>query len=85
MVKLEKDKLVSLILCIMGIVIVIDAILEQFFNIGIKQDSLVLGYCISFVLLSVKFPNILKKKYVIIPMYIMVIQMFYSLIITYIN
>ena len=81
---MEKEKLSSLILSIVGIVIVIDAILEQFFNIGIKQDSLVIGYCITFVLLSIKFPNILKRKPVIIPMYIMVVQMIYSLIITYV-
>ena len=60
---MEKEKLSSLILSILGIIIVIDAILEQFFNIGVKQNSLVIGYCIAFVLLSIKFPNILKKKY----------------------
>tara|TARA_Y100001970_G_C14147247_1_gene810569 strand:+ start:109 stop:354 length:246 start_codon:yes stop_codon:yes gene_type:complete len=81
---MEKEKLSSLILSIIGIVIVADAILEQFFNIGTKQDSLVAGYCVAFVLLSIKFPNLLKRKSVIIPMYIMIIQMIYSLIITYI-
>tara|TARA_Y100001970_G_scaffold132804_1_gene163894 strand:- start:1183 stop:1431 length:249 start_codon:yes stop_codon:yes gene_type:complete len=80
---MEKEKLSSLILSIIGIVIVVDAILEQFFNIGTKQDSLVVGYCVAFILLSVKFPNLLKRKPVIIPMYIMIIQMLYSLIITY--
>ena len=80
---MEKEKLSSLILSIIGIVIVADAILEQFFNIGTKQDSLVIGYCVAFILLSVKFPNLLKRKPVIIPMYIMIIQMLYSLIITY--
>ena len=80
---MEKEKLSSLILSIIGIVIVVDAILEQFFNIGTKQDSLVIGYCVAFILLSVKFPNLLKRKPVIIPMYIMIIQMLYSLIITY--
>ena len=80
---MEKEKLSSLILSIIGIVIVVDAILEQFFNIGTKQDSLVVGYCVAFILLSVKFPNLLKRKPVIIPMYIMIMQMLYSLIITY--
>ena len=80
---MEKEKLSSVILSILGTVIVIDTILEQFFSIGIKQDSLVLGYCIGFVLLSTKFPNILNKKFVIIPLYIMIIQMIYSLIKTY--
>tara|TARA_B110000263_G_scaffold153735_1_gene133433 strand:- start:13362 stop:13607 length:246 start_codon:yes stop_codon:yes gene_type:complete len=81
---MEKEKFLSLIISILGIIIVIDAILEQFFNIGVKQNSLVIGYCIAFVLLSIKFPNILKKKLVIIPMYIMVLQMLYSLITTYV-
>ena len=62
---MEKEKISCLILSILGIVIVIDGILEQFFNIGVKQDSLVIGYCIAFVLISIKFPNILKRKFVL--------------------
>lgn len=80
---MKKEKLSSIILGILGIILVIDTILEQFFSIGVKQDSLVLGYCIGFVLLSTKFPKILNKKFVIIPLYIMIIQMIYSLIKTY--
>ena len=81
---MSKEKISAIILTFLGIVLVIDAILEQFFNIGSEAEGLVLGYCIAFILLSIKFPDLLKKKYVIIPMYIMVIQTFYSLIITYI-
>ena len=81
---MEKEKISCLILSILGIVIVIDGILEQFFNIGVKQDSLVIGYCIAFVLISIKFPNILKRKFVIMPMYMMILQTLYSLVITYI-
>ena len=81
---MSTEKLSSLILTILGVVLVVDTILEQFFNIGIRQNSLVLGYCIAFILLSIKFPSILKKKYVTIPLYIMVIQTFYSLIVRYI-
>ena len=80
---MKKEDLSSLILSILGIVIVIDAILEQFFNIGIKQNSLVIGYCIAFILLSTKFPNILKRKTVTIPIYIMIIQTLYSIVKTY--
>tara|TARA_A100001011_G_scaffold324056_1_gene346222 strand:- start:342 stop:599 length:258 start_codon:yes stop_codon:yes gene_type:complete len=58
---MEQEKISSLILTILGIIIVIDGIL-QYFNIGIKQDSLVMGYCIAFIFISIKFPNILKKK-----------------------
>ena len=60
---MEKEKLSSVILSILGTVIVIDTILEQFFNMGVKQDSLVIGYCIAFIFLSIKFPNILKRKF----------------------
>ena len=81
---MKTEKISAIILTLLGVVVVIDAMLEQFFNIGIRQDALVLGYCIAFIFLSIKFPNLLKKKYVIIPLYIMVIQTFYSLIITYI-
>ena len=81
---MEKEKISYLILSILGIVIVIDGILEQFFNMGVKQDSLVMGYCIAFVLISIKFPNILKRKLVIIPMYAMILQTLYSLVVTYI-
>ena len=78
--KIGNEKISSIILSILGIVIVIDTVLYQLFNIGSKQDSLVLAYCISFVLLSIKFPNILKIKLVVIPLYIMIAQMIYSLI-----
>ena len=81
---MTSEKLSSIILSGLGIIIVVDAILSQFFNLGTKQNYLVLGYCIAFILLSVQFPDLLKRKYVIVPMYIMVVQTFYSLIITYI-
>ena len=77
----KTEKIASIILCILGVVIVVDGILAQFFNIGVEQKGLTLGYCIAFVLLSVKYNNILKKKYVVVPMYIMVGQMIYSLIV----
>ena len=77
------EKLSSAVLCILGIVLVVDAILEQFFYIGIRQNSLAIVYCISFVLLSMKFQNMLKRKYVMIPLYIMIVQTIYSLTFTY--
>ena len=83
--KISIEKLSIIILTFLGTVIVIDAILEQFYQIGTKQNFLVLGYCVSFILLTTKFPNILKRKYVMIPLSIMIVQTFYSLIITYIN
>ena len=81
---MNVEKISSLILSVLGVIIVVDSILQQFFGIGTKQDNLVLGYCIAFILLTIKFPNLLKKNLVKIPMYIMVIQMIYSVIITYI-
>ena len=69
----------------LGIILVVDAILEQVFNIGIRQNSLVLAYCILFVILAMKFQDIIKKKYVMIPMYLMVLQTFYSLTVKYLK
>ena len=77
------EKLSSVVLCLLGIVLVVDATLEQFFNIGIRQNSLTIGYCIAIVLLSIKYQNILKRKYVTIPLYIMIVQTIYSLTLTY--
>ena len=82
---MSKEKISMIILTITGTVIVVDAILEQFYQIGMKQNFLILGYCIAFRSLTIKFPNILKRKCVIIPLSIMIVQTFYSLIITYIN
>ena len=79
----KSEKFSSITLSISGIVLVVDAILEQVFNIGIRQNSLTIGYCIAFVLLSIKFQNILKRKYVTIPLYIMIAQTIYSLTLTY--
>ena len=81
---MKKEKISCLILSILGIVIVVNGILENFFNIEVKQDCLVIGYCIAFVLISIKFPHVLKRKFVIIPMYMMILQTLYSLVITYI-
>jgi len=73
------EKIGSAILCILGIISVVDTFLYQFMSIGQEQKNLSLGYCVAFILLSVRFPGILKKKYVVIPLYLMIIQMFYSL------
>ena len=77
----KTEKIASIVLCVVSIVLIVAGILAQFFNIGVEQKGLTLGYCIAFVLLSVKYNNILKKKYVVVPMYIMVGQMIYSLIV----
>ena len=81
---IKNEKISSIILSVIGFIIVIDTILEQCFNIGTKQNTLVVGYCVAFILLSLKFPNILKNKYVVIPLYIMIIQMIISLTSKYI-
>ena len=81
---MTNEKLTSLILSILGTVIIVDTFLVQTFNIGTKQESLTIGYCIAFVLFSIKFPKITKKKTVLIPLYILIAQMLYSFIKTYI-
>ena len=77
----KNEKVYSIILCIVGIIIVIDGILAQFFNVGIEQNYLVMAYSIAFVLLTSKYKNLLKKQYVVFPLYIMIAQMIYSLFI----
>ena len=81
----KLEKISSIILSMLGIVLVVDAILEQVFNIGIRQNSLVIAYCILFVILVMKFQDIIKKKYVMIPMYLMILQTFYSLTLKYLK
>ena len=78
---MEFEQLASVLLCIIGIILIIDTILAQFFNRGTYQSNLALVYCIAFILLSLKYKNILSRKYVTIPLYIMIIQTIYSLII----
>jgi len=73
----KSENLSSITLSIFGIVLVVDATLEQVFNIGIRQNSLVIAYCILFVILIMKFQDIIKKIYVMIPMYLMILQTFY--------
>ena len=73
------ERIGSAVLCVVGIVSVVDTILYQFLAIGEEQKNLSLGYCVAFILMSVKFPGILKKKYVVIPLYVMILQTFYSL------
>jgi len=73
------EKIGSAILCIVGIISVVDTFLYQFLSIGEEQKNLSLGYCVAFILLSVNFPTILKKRYVVIPLYLMILQTFYSL------
>ena len=73
------ERIGSAILCVIGIVSVFDTFLYQFLAIGEEQKNLSLGYCVAFILMSVKFPGILKKKYVVIPLYVMILQTFYSL------
>ena len=52
--QMEKiEKIFSVILSIVGIVLVVDVFLEQFFSIGTKQNSLTLIYCISFIIFSI--------------------------------
>ena len=80
----NNSKIASIILSFVGIIIVIDTALQQFFKIGTEQKNITIVYCIVFILLSIMFPNLLNKKYVIIPLYIMILQMIYSLFLMYV-
>ena len=52
------EKIGSVILCIVGTVSVIDTFLYQFLDIGEEQKNLSVGYCVAFILMSLKFPEI---------------------------
>ena len=83
MIKLKNikfEQFASIFLCIIGIILIIDTILAQFLNRGTYQSNLASVYCIAFILLSIKYKNILSRKYVTIPLYIMIIQTIYSLV-----
>ena len=77
------EKISSIFLSIVGTVLVVDTFLSQFFAIGAIQNTLVVSYCIAFVLCSVKYPSLQKNKYVVFPLYVMIIQTFYSLFLKY--
>ena len=67
------------LLSFIGIVVVVDTALSHFFNVGSEQKNVTIIYCIAFILLSIKFPDILKRKYVTVPIYAMILQTIYSL------
>ena len=71
-------------LSLIGVIIVIDTALSQFLTIGSEQKFLTIMYCIAFIMLSIKFPHILKNKYVTIPIYAMILQTIYSLFLVWI-
>ena len=67
-----------------GIGLILNLVLIQFFSIGIKSNIFNLIYCILFVLMTIEFESIIRKKSVMIPLFILIIQTTYSLITTYI-
>ena len=80
--KLEKKS--SIIMSVFGIGLILNLLLIQFFNIGLKSNIFALIYCVLFVLMTIQFKSIIRKKSVIIPLLILIIQPSYSLITTYI-
>lgn len=69
----KVEKISTMILLILGVVLFVDLFLELFFSAGTKQNSLIIGYFISFVLLNNKFKSISKNKFVMIPFYMVVV------------
>ena len=74
-----NKNIAEILLSFVGGIIVIDTALAQFLSIGSEQKIFTTLYCVAFILLSIKFPNILKTKYVTIPIYAMILQTIYSL------
>jgi len=79
-----NKNIAAFVLSLIGVIIVIDTALSQFLTIGSEQKILTIMYCIAFIMLSIKFPNILKNKYVTIPIYAMILQTIYSLFLVWI-
>ena len=75
---MNKEKIANILFSILGIVIVIDTFFA-WANIGSEQNNLTLGYCIGFVIVSSQYPAMTKNKYVMIPFYILVGQMLFSI------
>ena len=78
----NSEKICSYSLIIISLFLIIDTFLANQFQIGNQDRNLRLAYCIGFVLSSTKFPNIIKNKFVVYPLYIIIGQMVYSLIIS---
>ena len=75
---MNKEKIAIILFSILGIVIVIDTFFA-WANIGSEQKNLTLGYCIGFIIVSTQYPSMTKNKYVMIPFYILVGQMLFSI------
>ena len=80
----KVEKISNVILVILGIVLSVDLFLVLFFSIGTKQSILIIGYFVSFVLLSTKFKSISKNKFVIIPLYTVVVLQIISFVLKFI-
>ena len=80
----KVEKISNVILVILGIVLSVDLFLELFFSIGTKQSTLIIGYFVSFMLLSKKFKSISKNKFVIIPFYTVVVLQIISFVLKFI-
>ena len=78
----NSEKISSYTLIIISLILIIDTFLANQFQIGNENTNFRLAYCIGFILSSAKFPNIMKNKFVVYPLYIMIGQMVYSLIIS---
>jgi len=74
-----NKNITAFVLSFIGVIIVIDTTLSQFLTVGSEQKMFTIIYCVAFILCSIKFPGILKIKYVTIPMYAMILQTIYSL------
>ncbi len=80
----KLENISSIFMSFFGIGLILNLVLIQFFSIGIKSNIFNLIYCILFVLMTIEFESIIRKKSVMIPLFILIIQTTYSLITTYI-
>ena len=75
---MNNEKIAIILFSVLGSIIVVDTF---FFwvNIGTQQNNVTLGYCIGFIFVSSAYPSLTKNKYVMIPFYILIGQMLFSI------
>ena len=68
------EKISTIILLISGFVLLVFSFLELFSSVAINQNNLIsMGYFVLFLLLSSKYKNIFKNKFLMIIFYVVVV------------
>ena len=70
----NREKISTIILLISGFVLLVFSFLELFSSLATNQNNLIsMGYFVLFLLLSSKYKNIFKNKFLMITFYMVVV------------